>query len=94
MEKIYQETDEKSGRYNTDSPCVSVRVFRPTLGEDGLPAIINLESGKVTYGEVKFDWSKNIMVDWNHNGAEVIRKAIKVYDAFRKRVYNLADANG
>lgn len=96
MEKIYHETEEKSGNYASNSPCVSVRAFRPTGEEPGLPAIIILEAGKVNpnSGMLDFNYQKNILYDWHHDGAKLIRKAIKEYDTFKKKVYRLAEEGG
>ncbi len=95
MEKIYHELDEKSGCYDTDSPCMAVRAFRPNIKvEEGLPAIIVLESGKInSTGYPIYNYSKYISEHWNHKGSELIRKAIKEFDAFKEEVYK-ADASG
>lgn len=88
MEKIYHETEEKSGNHASNSPCVSVKAFRPTgVEEFGLPALIILESGKITYGEISFDHQENILYDWHHDGAKLIRKAIEEYDEFKAVVF-------
>ena len=96
MEKIYHETDEKSGTYNTNSPCVSVRAFRPNMEhEDGLPTIIVLEAGSInSNGYAVYGYEKYITIRWGHKGAEIIRTAIKRFDAFKKKVYKLADNGG
>jgi hypothetical protein len=92
VEKIYQETDEKSGTYKTNSPCVQVTAWRPTDDELGyLPAIIVLSSGILYgYGEVRLEHDKYLFEPWRYDKAQLIRKAIKRFDSFKRRVYRLA----
>lgn len=89
MEKIYQEVREKSGKMDTNSPCVSVRVYVPNREEDyDLPALIALESGKVSsFGSCIFkDSHWEVMSEKGRPGA--IRKAIQMFDQLVKETFN------
>ena len=93
MEKIYREVAEKSEHYQTDSPCVQVRVFIPTIDDDyDLPALILLNEGTVnSCGETCFNYNLTDCItelEHNHNKPYLIRQAIKVFDQLKEKIWN------
>ncbi|KKN74229.1 hypothetical protein LCGC14_0393150 [marine sediment metagenome] len=89
MELIYNETDNKPGSQHPDRPCVAVKVYAPTSGEDVMiPTIIILGSGKVTAeGRSDYTYRKIILAE-DMDRPATIRKAIRLFDAFKRKVYS------
>ena len=88
MEKIYHEAEEKSGHYNTNSPCIQVRAYIPDTEDDyDLPAIIIQDRGYVSSsGGLVFAAHNKQLVD-THDKSFVIRKAIQLFDELKAKVF-------
>jgi len=94
MERIYIEFDEKSGNYQLNSPCVKVIVFKPeTPEEEALPAIIALQAGRLgDCSDMVVMYTTYHFEHWHYNESVIIRKAIKLFDKFKRKSYKLAEA--